>query len=111
MGQLHGAEGRRGPQGEAARRQTWQAAELHQRHARRSEHWFVIRGTGVVTLDGAEVPLETGQHVDVPCGAAHRMENTGDADLVFIEVQHGEYCGEDDIVRLEDDFGRGPEPT
>lgn len=83
----------------------------YQRHARRSEHWFVVRGTGVVTLDGAEVPLETGQHVDVPCGAAHRMENTGDADLVFIEVQHGEYFGEDDIVRLEDDFGRGPEPT
>ena len=47
-----------------------------------------------------------GDAVDLPVGTAHRVENTGDADLVFIEVQHGESFGEDDIVRLEDDFGR-----
>ena len=79
----------------------------YQRHAHRSEHWFVVAGTGVVTLDGSAVPVEPGVAVDVPVGVAHRIENTGEAfDLVFVEVQHGEYFGEDDIVRLEDDYGR-----
>ena len=78
----------------------------YQRHARRSEHWFVVTGRGVVTLDGASVDVAPGVAVDVPVGVAHRIENTGDADLVFVEVQHGEYFGEDDIVRLEDDYGR-----
>jgi mannose-6-phosphate isomerase len=78
----------------------------YQRHARRSEHWFVVAGTGVVTLDGAEVPVSPGSAVDVAAGAAHRMANTGQQPLVFVEVQHGEYFGEDDIVRLDDDYGR-----
>jgi len=78
----------------------------YQRHSRRSEHWFVICGEGAVTLDGELVVVKAGTAVDVPIGAAHRIENTGSSDLVFIEVQHGEYFGEDDIVRLEDDFGR-----
>jgi mannose-6-phosphate isomerase len=77
-----------------------------QKHARRSEHWFVVRGTGVVMLDGVPVAVVPGVAVDIALGASHRIENTGDADLVFVEVQHGEYFGEDDIVRLEDDFGR-----
>ena len=77
-----------------------------QKHARRSEHWFVVRGTGVVSLDGAPVEVGAGVAVDVALGASHRIENTGSVDLVFVEVQHGEYFGEDDIVRLEDDFGR-----
>ena len=78
----------------------------YQRHARRAEHWFVVRGVGTVTLDGKEVPVAAGTAIDIPTGAAHRIENPGDGPLVFIEVQHGEYFGEDDIVRLEDDFGR-----
>ena len=79
----------------------------YQRHAQRSEHWFVVRGTGVVTLDGCFVHVQPGVAVDVPVGVAHRIENTHDSsDLVFVEVQHGDYFGEDDIVRLEDDFGR-----
>ena len=77
-----------------------------QKHARRSEHWFVVRGTGVVMLDGAPVTVGPGVAVDIALGASHRIENTGDDDLVFVEVQHGDYFGEDDIVRLEDDFGR-----
>ncbi len=78
----------------------------YQRHARRAEHWFVVHGTGTVVLEGQRLPVAPGSAVDVPTGAAHRIENTGDVPLVFIEVQHGEYFGEDDIVRLEDDFGR-----
>lgn len=81
----------------------------YQSHARRSEHWFVVQGSGAVTLDGRAVPVAAGTAVDVPVGTAHRIENTGAAPLVFIEVQHGDYFGEDDIVRLQDDFGRaGP---
>lgn len=78
----------------------------YQQHARRSEHWFIVGGHGVVTLDGALVPVAPGAAVDIPKGSAHRIENTGHEPLVFIEVQHGDYFGEDDIVRLEDDFGR-----
>ncbi len=77
-----------------------------QRHERRAEHWFVVAGNGIVTLDGAELPVSTNAHVDIPLGAAHRISNAGDDLLVFIEVQHGTYFGEDDIIRLEDDFGR-----
>lgn len=78
----------------------------YQRHARRAEHWFVVQGRGRVVLDGRASAVATGMAVDIPVAAAHRMENDGTDDLVFIEVQHGEYFGEDDIVRLEDDFGR-----
>lgn len=81
----------------------------YQRHERRAEHWFVVSGEGVVTLDGRPVEVGAGLALDVPIGAAHRIENSGASPLVFIEVQHGAYFGEDDIVRLEDDFGRaGP---
>ena len=78
----------------------------YQRHARRSEHWFIVAGTPTVTLDGARLALVAGQSVDIPVGTDHRIENPGPADVVFVEVQHGEYFGEDDIVRLEDDYGR-----
>lgn len=80
----------------------------YQRHSRRAEHWFVVSGQGEATLDGVNYPLGAGSAVDVPLECAHRIANTGTQDLVFIEVQHGEYFGEDDIVRLEDDFGRAP---
>jgi mannose-6-phosphate isomerase-like protein (cupin superfamily) len=78
----------------------------YQRHARRAEHWFVVAGEARVTLDGAETLVRPGEAVDIPVGAAHRIENPGADLLVFIEVQRGDYLGEDDIARLEDDFGR-----
>jgi mannose-6-phosphate isomerase len=78
----------------------------YQKHARRSEHWFIVRGTGVVTLNDTPIAVRAGSAVDVARGASHRIENTGSDDLVFVEVQHGDYFGEDDIVRLEDDYGR-----
>lgn len=77
-----------------------------QRHRRRAEHWVVVAGRGVVTRDGDDFELQEGESFDIPRGSAHRMANPGDAPLVFIEVQRGDYFGEDDIERLEDDFGR-----
>ena len=79
----------------------------YQRHTRRAEHWFVVAGHGVVTLDGATRTLEPGATVDIPVHVAHRIQNDGDVPLVFIEVQTGAYFGEDDIERLSDDYGRG----
>jgi mannose-6-phosphate isomerase len=78
----------------------------YQRHAKRSEHWFIVHGQAVVTLDGDRIQREMGEAIDIPRGAAHRIENVGAGELVFIEVQYGDYFGEDDIERLEDDFGR-----
>lgn len=78
----------------------------YQKHARRSEHWFVVRGTAKVTLNGDEILVSAGESIDIPVGAAHRVENPSKDLLVFIEAQTGDYFGEDDIVRLEDDFGR-----
>lgn len=78
----------------------------YQRHALRSEHWYVVRGSGRITLDGEQSDLGVGDSVDVPIGQLHRIENTGTEPLIFIEVQLGSYVGEDDIERIEDDFGR-----
>ncbi|MBI2094651.1 MAG: phosphomannose isomerase type II C-terminal cupin domain [Candidatus Omnitrophica bacterium] len=77
-----------------------------QKHRRRSEKWVVIAGTGVATVGDRQIAATKGVFLDVPCGEAHRMRNTGKDPLVFIEVQFGDYLGEDDIVRLADDFGR-----
>ena len=78
----------------------------YQTHAHRSEHWMTVSGRARVTLDGKDTILSEGQTVDVPVGVAHRIENVGPDMLVFIEIQRGTYFGEDDIVRLQDDFGR-----
>jgi mannose-6-phosphate isomerase len=78
----------------------------YQKHAQRAEHWVVVAGTAKVILDGREITVRTGEAIDIPVGAAHRVENPAEDDLIFIEVQRGNYLGEDDIVRLEDDFGR-----
>ncbi len=78
----------------------------YQKHARRAEHWFIVTGTAKVTLDGHELLVRSGRSIDIAIGAAHRVENPEDSLLVFIETQTGDYFGEDDIVRLEDDFGR-----
>jgi mannose-6-phosphate isomerase len=78
----------------------------YQKHEKRAEHWIVVRGQAVVTLEGREIPLSPGQSVDIPQKAAHRIFNPGKELLAFIEIQTGEYFGEDDIIRIEDDFGR-----
>jgi len=77
-----------------------------QRHGRRGEHWFVVKGEGVVTLDDKEVAVENGSSVDIPAGTKHRIKNTGSDELIFIEIQTGDYFGEDDIERFEDDYNR-----
>jgi mannose-6-phosphate isomerase len=78
----------------------------YQKHARRSEHWMIVGGNCCITLDGQTVDLCAGQTIDIPQGAAHRIANPGSELLTFIEIQRGDYFGEDDIVRLEDDYGR-----
>jgi mannose-6-phosphate isomerase-like protein (cupin superfamily) len=78
----------------------------YQKHFKRQEHWYVVSGKARVTIDGAECLLEAGRSIDIRKGALHRIENVGEEPVVLIEVQTGEYFGEDDIVRVEDDFGR-----
>jgi mannose-6-phosphate isomerase len=80
----------------------------YQKHSQRAEHWVVVQGTAKVTLDGEEILVDAGEAIDIAVGSAHRVENPGVQTLVFIEVQRGDYLGEDDIVRLQDDFGRAP---
>src|SRR3989442_15861630 len=78
----------------------------YQKHAQRAEHWVVVQGTAKVTLDDREIIVRPGEAIDISIGSAHRVENSGDDLLVFIEVQRGGYLGEVDIVRLQNDFGR-----
>ena len=78
----------------------------YQTHEKRSEYWVIVSGTGTVTLDGINSVCIGGDAFVIEQGTAHRIENTGTEELVFIEVQLGIYFGEDDIVRIEDDFGR-----
>ena len=78
----------------------------YQRHSQRAEHWFIVSGTAKVTLDGTVTEVHPGESIDIPMEGAHRIANEGDSDVVLIEVQHGTYFGEDDIVRLEYDYGR-----
>jgi mannose-6-phosphate isomerase len=78
----------------------------YQKHAHREEVWTVVVGQATVTLDGVESVYTEGQVIFIPKGAAHRMANSGESDLVIIEIQRGSYFGEDDIVRLSDDYGR-----
>jgi mannose-6-phosphate isomerase len=77
-----------------------------QRHRYRVEYWTIIRGNPVVSVDGEDVALSPGDFIKIPLGATHRITNPGTSEVVFIEVQTGEYFGEDDIERFEDDFGR-----
>ena len=77
-----------------------------QKHQKREEHWFVVSGQGIVTLDGERLNKKCGESINIPCGSSHRIENPGTVELSFIEVQTGEYFGEDDIERMEDDYGR-----
>lgn len=78
----------------------------YQSHARREEHWTITCGVGEVVLDDKVIPVKTGSHVHIPLGAKHRIRNTTDNILEFVEVQLGSYFGEDDIVRYQDDYQR-----
>jgi len=77
-----------------------------QKHHHRSEHWVVVSGTAEVTVDDSVKTLSENESVYIPLGAVHRLENKGKILLELIEVQTGSYLGEDDIVRIEDEFGR-----
>lgn len=77
-----------------------------QRHRRRSEHWVIVNGEAVVTLGDKTIELAEGETVDIGVGEIHRIENKGSVILIFIEVQFGDYFGEDDIERLQDDYAR-----
>ena len=77
-----------------------------QRHKMRSEHWYIVHGIGMATIGDDKITVGPGQMVDIAQGQVHRIENTSNDDLVFIEIQTGTYFGEDDIERLEDDYGR-----
>ena len=78
----------------------------YQYHHKRSEAWTIVLGTGVITLDGQDKEYTKGETVLIPQGVKHRIENKGQEKVVFIEVQTGTYFGEDDIVRIEDDYNR-----
>ena len=78
----------------------------YQTHEHRSEHWVVVFGTATCVIDGRTSTAGPGESVDVPQGAKHRLANDGPDELVIVEVQRGPYTGEDDICRLEDDYGR-----
>jgi mannose-6-phosphate isomerase len=77
-----------------------------QMHHHRSEHWIVVCGTAKVTCGEQEILLTSNQSTYVPPCTSHRLENTGVIPLILIEVQNGEYLGEDDIVRYQDDYAR-----
>ena len=78
----------------------------YQKHEKRAEHWLITQGPALVTIDGVTKTMQAGESVDIAIGVAHRMAAPESNGVTFIEVQTGTYFGEDDIVRLEDDFGR-----
>ena len=77
-----------------------------QSHEKRAEHWFIVQGDAIVTLNDTERQLISGDSINIGIKDIHRIQNVGKENVIFIEVQTGEYFGEDDIVRYEDDFGR-----
>lgn len=77
-----------------------------QMHRHRSEHWIVVSGTALVTRGETEYVVNINESTFIPIGVTHRLENPGIIPLVIIEVQSGEYLGEDDIVRIKDDYER-----
>ena len=82
------------------------AALSLQKHRHRAEHWVVVKGTAKVTREGETFLVAENQSTFIPQGAVHRLENPGAEPLELIEVQSGAYLGEDDIVRLQDQYGR-----
>ena len=77
-----------------------------QKHFKRNEPWVVVEGEALVTIDGSQMPLRQNESIYIKKEQIHRLENTANTDLIIIEVQTGEYLGEDDIVRISDDYDR-----
>jgi mannose-6-phosphate isomerase len=80
-----------------------------QKHHHRSEHWIVVSGSALVTCGEKEFMVNINESTFIPIGEQHRLQNPGKIPLVIIEVQSGEYLGEDDIVRFQDDYQRAGE--
>ena len=77
-----------------------------QSHNQRSEHWVIVQGSAKVQIGLDLLELKQNQHVYIPKQTLHRIENIGQEDVIFIETQIGQYLGEDDIIRYEDDYNR-----
>ena len=77
-----------------------------QMHHHRTEHWIVVKGTAKVEVENKSFVLSENQSTFIPLGSRHRLSNPGKIDLTIIEIQSGDYIGEDDIVRFKDDYGR-----
>lgn len=77
-----------------------------QKHKHRSEYWVVVKGEAVIQVGEIEYKKKTGESVFIPAGEMHRLTNQGSEIVVIIETQTGDYLGEDDIIRIEDDFNR-----
>ena len=77
-----------------------------QYHHHRDEHWTIIKGKGSMQLDENVIEMTLNDRIFIPKESKHRMSNLTDSDVEFLEIQIGDYLGEDDIVRIEDDFGR-----
>ena len=78
----------------------------YQYHENRDETWLVVSGRAKVTLNDKHITVEPGQQIQIPREAKHRVEAITKEDLIFIEIQTGDYFGEDDIIRIDDDYGR-----
>jgi len=82
-----------------------------QKHQYRFEKWIIVEGQGLAVIDDQQITVTPGMVVDIPLGSVHRMCNLYDDPLVFIEVAYGDYLGEDDIIRLKDDYNRVTEES
>tara|TARA_B100001113_G_scaffold309570_1_gene272298 strand:- start:154 stop:528 length:375 start_codon:yes stop_codon:yes gene_type:complete len=78
----------------------------YQRHEKREEYWTIVKGNAIVILNDKKINLSEGQQIHIPQKTNHRIQNTATKPLIFIEIQRGSYFGEDDIIRLEDDYKR-----
>jgi len=81
-------------------------APSYQYHFKREEHWIIIKGNGSLKINDVVTYIKKGDYIHIPFESKHQIKNTGEEDLVFVEIQLGDYFGEDDIVRLEDNYGR-----
>jgi mannose-6-phosphate isomerase-like protein (cupin superfamily) len=79
-----------------------------QSHKQRREHWIVTKGVALITLGDTEQTIGPDQYIHIPVGTVHRIQNPGTEPLIFVEVQSGNYLGEDDITRYQDDYQRIP---
>lgn len=77
-----------------------------QKHSKRCEHWIVVSGTPTITIDDSVKTAQINDHAFIPIGAVHRIENLTNAPTIIAEIQLGPYLGEDDIIRLDDIYGR-----